>query len=42
MSSHSLDIAPLVFKALDAMVLQAGAFCHGCVLGKGYPALGAQ
>lgn len=26
-----LDISALVFKALNAMIFQAGVFCHGCV-----------
>ena len=30
MSAH-LDISSLVFKALDAVVFQAGVFCHGCM-----------
>lgn len=35
-----LDIASLVFEALDAMVIQAGVFCHGCVQVESTPAVG--
>lgn len=36
---HSyLDIASLVFEALDTVVIQAGVFCHGCLLAKSTPA----
>ncbi|KAI9547080.1 hypothetical protein NQZ68_021750 [Dissostichus eleginoides] len=30
MSAH-LDIPSFIFKALDAVVFQAGVFCHGCM-----------
>lgn len=32
METH-LDIPSLVFKALDAVVFQAGVICHGCMGG---------